>query len=221
MIAWVGPAAQAPAADRRIDLGGRAVIPGFVDSPHPPRLRRRPRGRVRRADDAASATTAAASRVDRRRHPRRDDDELRALLAARVAEMRAQGTTTVEIKSGYGLTVDDEARALRIAREVTAEIDLPRRARRARRGADAATATSTWSPAPMLAACAPHAPLGRRVLRAASPHAFDGDEARAVLDAGRAAGLELRVHGNQLGPGPGVALAVELGRRAASTTAPT
>ena len=64
---------------------------------------------------------------------------------------------------------------------------------------------------PMLAACAPHARWIDVFCEPASPHAFDGDEARAVLEAGRAAGLGLRVHGNQLGPGPGVALAVELG----------
>jgi len=64
---------------------------------------------------------------------------------------------------------------------------------------------------PMLAACAPHARWVDVFCEPASPHAFDGDEARAVLEAGRAAGLGLRVHGNQLGPGPGVALAVELG----------
>ena len=60
-----------------------------------------------------------ASSVDATRAA--SDEELRALVGARVAEMRAQGTTTVEIKSGYGLNVEDEARSLRIAAEFTSE----------------------------------------------------------------------------------------------------
>jgi imidazolonepropionase len=144
------------------------------------------------------------------------DDELRALVAARVAEMRAQGTTTVEIKSGYGLTLDDELRSLRIARELTphttflgAHVVPPEYATRRAAYVDLVTG-------PMLDAivaeggadlaayidvfCEPH-----------SAHAFDGDEARTILEAGRRAGLGLRVHGNQLGHGPGVQLACELG----------
>jgi imidazolonepropionase len=123
--------------------------------------------------------------------------------------MRRQGTTTVEVKSGYGLTVDDEVRALRLAGEVTAETTFL--------GAHvvpAGTARDAYLDlvtGPMLAACAPHARWADVFCEPASPHAFDGDEARAVLEAARAAGLGLRVHGNQLGPGPGVRLAVELG----------
>src|SRR4029453_349784 len=68
---------------------------------------------------------------------------------------------------------------------------------------------------PMLAACAPHARWIDVFCEPASAHAFDGDEARAVLMAGRAAGLGLRVHANQLSAGPGVQLAVELGAASA------
>jgi imidazolonepropionase len=67
----------------------------------------------------------------------------------------------------------------------------------------------------MLAACAPHARWVDVFCEPGSPHAFDGDEARAVLTAGRAAGLDLRVHANQLTAGPGVRLAVELGAASA------
>jgi imidazolonepropionase len=63
----------------------------------------------------------------------------------------------------------------------------------------------------MLDACAPRARWIDVFCEPASPHAFDADEARAVLTAGRNAGLLLRVHGNQLAAGPGVRLAVELG----------
>ncbi len=139
------------------------------------------------------------------------DDELRALLRARVAEMRALGTTTVEVKGGYGLTVDDEVRALRLAREVTDETTflgahvVPPEAR----GDRAAYLDLVCGP--MLAACAPYARWVDVFCEPASAYAFTGDEARRVLTAGRDAGLGLRVHGNQLSAGPGVRLAVELG----------
>jgi imidazolonepropionase len=123
--------------------------------------------------------------------------------------MRAQGTTTVEIKSGYGLTVADEERALRLAAEVTPETTFLG-AHVVPSGADR-RAYVDLVVGPMLTACAPHARWVDVFCEPHSPHAFDGDEAATVLKAGRAAGLGLRVHGNQLGPGPGVALAVELG----------
>jgi imidazolonepropionase len=155
-----------------------------------------------RYDGGGIARTVAATRGA-------SDDELRVLLSARIAEMRAQGTGTVEIKSGYGLTVEHEARLLRLAGEVTDETTF----------LGAHVCPEGIRPAdyldlvtgPMLAACAPHARWIDVFCEPASPHAFDGDQARAVLTAGRAAGLGLRVHGNQLGHGPGVALAVELG----------
>ncbi len=207
-VAWVGAARDAPAADRRIDVNGRAVVPGFVDThthlvftgDRSAEFAARMAGE--RYDGGGIAATVAATRAAA-------DDALRAALDARVAEMRAQGTTTVEIKSGYGLTVADEERALRLAAEVTPETTflgahvVPEGTHR--------RAYVDLVVGPMLAACAPHARWIDVFCEPHSPHAFDGDEALAVLQAGRAAGLGLRVHGNQLGPGPGVALAVELG----------
>ena len=209
VIAWVGDAASAPAADRRVDVGGRAVLPGFVDS----------HSHLVFAGDRAGEFTArmtgvpydgggigvsmAATRAA-------TDEELTTLVASRVAEMRDQGTTTVEIKGGYGLTVADEARALRIASQFTTETTflgahvVPPEAR-ADRAAYVELVTGE-----MLAACAPHARWGDVFCEPHSPYAFDEAESRAVLLAARAAGLQLRVHGNQLGPGPGVQLAVEL-----------
>ncbi|MDF2746315.1 MAG: imidazolonepropionase, partial [Propionibacteriaceae bacterium] len=119
-VTWIGPSTEAPAADRRIDLGGRALLPGFVDA-HTHLVFAGDRGdefAARMAgqpyDGGGIGATVAATRAG-------SDDELRRLVAGRVAEMRRQGTTTVEIKSGYGLTVGDELRALRIARELTPE----------------------------------------------------------------------------------------------------
>ena len=209
-IAWVGTSTSAPDADRSVDLGGRAVLPGFVDS-HSHLVFAGDRSREfaarmagERYDGGGIGVSVAATR-------QASDDELRALVAARVAEMRAQGTTTVEIKGGYGLTVEDEARALRIAAEFTTETTFL--------GAHVVPAEYSGDrPAyvdlvtgPMLAAAAPHARWVDVFCEPHSPHAFTEEEARAVLVAGELAGLGLRVHGNQLGPGPGVQLAVELG----------
>ncbi|MGZ6868916.1 MAG: amidohydrolase family protein, partial [Frankiaceae bacterium] len=161
-----------------------------------------------RYDGGGIASTVAATR-------KAPDDVLRARLSGLVAEARAQGTTTVEIKSGYGLTVDDEARCLRLAAEVTPETTFlgahvvpPEYAGRTAEYVGLVTG-------PMLAACAPWARWIDVFCEPGSAHAFDGDEARAVLTAGRAAGLELRVHANQLTAGPGVRLAVELGAASA------
>jgi imidazolonepropionase len=210
VVAWVGPQAEAPAADRRVDVGGRAVLPGFVDS-HAHLVFAGDRGdefAARMAgtpyDGGGIGVSVAATRAA-------TDEELRGLLAARVAEMRAQGTTTVEVKSGYGLTVEDEVRALRLAREVTSETTfLGAHVVPAEYAADRAAYVDLVT-GPMLAAAAPHARWVDVFCEPHSAHAYTADEARAVLVAGRGAGLGLRVHGNQLGPGPGVQLAVELG----------
>ncbi len=207
-IVWMGPAVEAPSADERLDLGGRAVLPGFVDShshlvyagDRAAEFAARMAGRP--YDGGGIGVTVAATRAA-------SDEELRELLAGRLAEMRAQGTTTVEVKSGYGLSVEHEARLLRLAREVTGETTYLG-AHVVPAGADRAAYLDLVT-GPMLAACAPHARWVDVFCEPASAHAFTEDEARTVLLAGRAAGLGLRVHGNQLGHGPGVRLAVELG----------
>jgi imidazolonepropionase len=210
MIAWIGPAADVPAADTKIDVAGRVIIPGFVDS-HSHLVFAGDRGAefVARMtgqpyDGGGIGVTVAATREA-------SDEELTRLLASRIDELQTLGTTTIEIKSGYGLTVADEVRALQIARQFTAETTflgahvIPAEYARDRAGyVDLVTG-------PMLQAAAPYARWIDVFCEPHSPHAFDAEEARAVLSAGSDAGLGLRVHGNQLGPGPGVQLAVELG----------
>ena len=209
-IAWVGEASAAPAADSVIDLEGRCVTPGFVDShahlvfagDRSEEFAARMSGQA--YDGGGIGVSVAATRAA-------DDDWLRAALAARIAEMRAQGTSTVEVKSGYGLTVADEERALRLAAEVTDEVTyLGAHVVPAEMREDRAAYVSLVT-GEMLTACAPHARWIDVFCEPHSPHAFTGEESREVLLAGRAAGLGLRVHGNQLGHGPGVRLACELG----------
>ncbi|WP_122262967.1 imidazolonepropionase [Ornithinimicrobium cerasi] len=214
VVEWIGPADRAPAADWAVDLEGRAVVPGFVDS-HSHLVFAGDRSAEFAArmsgtpyDGGGIAVTVSATRAA-------SDGDLRSLLQHRVQEMRSQGTTTVEVKSGYGLTVEDEVRALRLAGEVTSEVTYlgahvvpPERRDGSSRGRAAYLDLVCGE---MLEACAPHARWVDVFCEPASPHAFDGEESRRVLEAGRAAGLGLRVHGNQLGEGPGVQLAVELG----------
>jgi imidazolonepropionase len=209
MIVWIGSAAETPAADARIDIAGRAIVPGFVDS-HSHLVFAGDRATEFAArmtgqpyDGGGIGDTVAATRAA-------TDDELTRLLGMRIDELRALGTTTIEIKSGYGLSVADELRILQIASRVTAETTflgahvVPAGYRQDRAG------YIDLVSGPMLQAATPHARWIDVFCEPHAPYAFDADEARRVLTAGAAAGLGLRVHGNQLGPGPGVQLAVEL-----------
>ncbi|MFB6991294.1 imidazolonepropionase [Streptomyces sp. NPDC056304] len=210
-VVWTGESSKAPATDNAVDAGGRAAIPGFVDS-HSHLLfagDRTEEFNARMSGRAYSAggirTTVAATRAA-------TDEELSANVARYLAEGLRQGTTTFETKSGYGLTVEDEARALRIAARHTEEVTYL--------GAHIVSPDYADDPAgyvdlvtgPMLDACAPYA---RWVDVFCEKGAFDGDQARAILTAGIAKGLHPRVHANQLGHGPGVQLAVELGAASA------
>jgi imidazolonepropionase len=206
-VQWVGPRREAPPTDDARDLGGRAVIPGFVDS-HSHLVFAGDRAAefaARMAGESYAAggirTTVAATRAA-------TDEQLAANVARLVAEMRRQGTTTVEIKSGYGLSVVDEARSLAVARQYTEETTFL--------GAHVVPPEYADDPAgyvdlvtgPMLEAVAPYAAW---IDVFCERGAFDEDQARTILAAGRAAGLRGRLHANQIGPGPGVRLACELG----------
>jgi imidazolonepropionase len=206
-VVWVGRRPDAPAADASRDLGGRAVLPGFVDS-HSHLVFAGDRAAefaARMAGESYAAggirTTVAATRAA-------TDEQLSANVARLVAEMRRQGTTTVEIKSGYGLTTLDEARCLAVARQFTEETTYL--------GAHVVPPEYADDPAgyvdlvtgPMLDAAAPHASW---IDAFCERGAFDHDQARTILLAGAQRGLQGRLHANQLGPGPGVQLACELG----------
>ncbi|WP_431044045.1 imidazolonepropionase [Streptomyces sp. P1-3] len=210
-IAWVGPSSKAPGTDNRVDAAGRAVLPGFVDShshlvfagDRTEEFNARMSGRPYSA--GGIRTTVAATRAASR-------NTLHAGVGRYVAEARRQGTTTIEIKSGYGLTVEDEARALEIAAAHTDEVTFLGAHIVAPEFADRPDAYVDLVTGPMLDACAPYA---RWIDVFCEQGAFDGDQARTILTAGAARGLTPRVHANQLSQGPGVQLAVELGAASA------
>ncbi|MFD5704422.1 imidazolonepropionase [Streptomyces lasiicapitis] len=205
-VAWVGPTAKAPAADETYDAKGRAAIPGFVDShshllfagDRTKEFNARMEGRPYEA--GGIRTTVAATRAA-------TDAELEANVTHYLREALLQGTTTFETKSGYGLTTEDEARALRIAARHTDEVTFLGAHIVSPDYADDPAAYVALVTGEMLQACAPHA---RWVDVFCEKGAFDGDQARAILTAGKAKGLHPRVHANQLSYGPGVQLAVEL-----------
>ncbi|MFI7443721.1 imidazolonepropionase [Nonomuraea indica] len=213
VVIWAGPRQRIPegAARERVDAEGRAVIPGFVDS-HAHLVFAGDRTREFEARMSGRPYTAGGIRTTVAATRAATDDELRANLRRLVAEALRSGTTTVECKSGYGLTVEDEARSLRLAAEQADEVTYL--------GAHVVPPEYAGKPdtyvdlvcGEMLDACAPHA---RWIDVFCDRGAFDGDQTRAILAAGKERGLVPRVHAGQLGPGPGVAIAVELGAASA------
>ena len=194
-------------ADERIDAEGACVLPGFVDS-HTHLVFAGDRAAEFTARMAGEPYDGGGIRVTTDATRAATTDELDRFLRRRLDEAHRAGTTTIEIKSGYGLNVDDERRSLEIARDHTAETTFL--------GAHLLPAEYAGRPDDyvhlvcneMLDQAAPHAAW---VDAFCETGAFDADQCRAVLDAGRAAGLGLRLHGNQLGHGPGVQLAVACG----------
>lgn len=206
-VAWVGAAGDAPDADEVVDAGARAMIPGFVDS-HSHLVFGGDRAAEFEARMAGQKYAAGGIRSTVAATRAASDDELRARLRGFLDEMLAQGTTTVEIKSGYGLSVADEERLVRLAAEATAEVTFLGAHVVPAEYADRADDYVDLVVGPMLDACAPHA---KWIDVFCETGAFTVPQSRRVLEAGIARGLAPRVHASQLGPGEGVRLAVELG----------
>jgi imidazolonepropionase len=210
-VAWTGPASRAPAADHRADCGGGTVLPGFVDS-HAHLIFGGERSAEFAARMAGQPYQAGGIRATVAATREASDGQLRANAHHLAREMLGQGTTTLECKSGYGLTVADERRSVALAAEITPEVTYL--------GAHVVAPEFDGDPdgyvalvcGPMLAACAPYA---RWIDVFCERGAFGADAARQVIAAGRKAGLRPRVHANQLGPGPGVRVAVECGAASA------
>jgi len=203
--------AGGPVADERLDAGGRCVIPGFVDS-HTHLVFAGERSQEFAARMAGAPYAAGGIRDTVQATRAAGADELRSLAAARRREALRAGITTIEIKSGYALDVEGEARLCALACELSDEVTFL--------GAHVVPDEYAQRPddyvalvcGEMLSACRPHA---RWIDVFCEQGAFDADQSRSVLRAGRDAGLGLRVHASQLGIGPGVQLAVEMGAASA------
>ena len=205
-VLWSGPDLDAPAADEMIDAHGAAVVPGFVDS-HTHAIfagERSDEFEARMAgvayDGGGIARTVSATRAA-------DLDDLRGQSGTRVDELRAGGVTTVEIKSGYALTITGELRLLDIAGELGDEVTflgahvVPEEFEHDRDGYVALVAGA------MTEACAPRA---KWVDVFCDRGAFSVDETRHILTSARRAGLQPRLHANQLADIGAIALAVEM-----------
>jgi imidazolonepropionase len=205
-VSWVGPTQSAPQADTSIDAEGGSVIPGFVDShthavfasDRLPDFLARMNGTKYESGGIKTTVNAVRSATD---------NEIRNHLENAVVEFTQHGITTFEIKSGYGLDVANETRALRIAREFTEETTflgahvVPSEYSADRRG------YIDLVVGPMLDSVTPFA---KWIDVFCDQGAFTPDEAREILTAGKKKGMLGRLHGNQLGDTGGIELAVEM-----------
>ncbi|MFX1818154.1 imidazolonepropionase [Pseudarthrobacter sp. CC4] len=202
-ISWIGAAADAPAADDAVDAGGRALLPGWVDS-HTHLLFAGDRTAEFEARMAGESYSAGGIAVTMKATRATSDFDLTRLALGRVAEAVSQGTTYLETKTGYGLDVEHEARSARIASTVADQATYLG-AHLVPSGQDPEAYTDLVC-GPMLTAVRPYVQWADVFCEEG---AFTAGQSRRVLEACRDAGLGLRVHGNQLGEGPGVQLAVE------------
>ena len=212
-IVWVGRSGECPDADgvQRVDAQGRAVLPGFVDS-HGHLMFAGDRAQEFASRMAGEAYTAGGIASTMRATRAADDEVLQANLLRLIREAQASGTTTIESKSGYGLSTHDEMRSLRVARAHVDEVTY----------LGAHVVPTEYKDRPddyvslvcgeMLDACAPYATW---IDVFCDRGAFDVDQAREIFKAGIAKGLKPRIHANQLQHGPGVQLAVEIGAASA------
>ena len=208
VVAWAGSDTDAPThhIKHRFDAHGRAVIPGFVDS-HTHMIFAGDRSKEFRARMLGESYTAGgiAHTVEKTRAA--SDQTLRNNAQSLLNEAYSSGTTTIEIKSGYGLTVNDERRSLEIAQSFTDETTFL--------GAHVVPVEYKKNPkdyvdlvtGPMLDAVAP---FSKWIDVFCDKGAFSVDDARTILKVGISKGLLPRLHANQLQEGHGVRLGVEL-----------
>ena len=208
VIAWAGPTVDAPTKQikKTIDAERMCVLPGYVDS-HTHLIFAGDRSNEFRSRMLGESYTAGgiASTVEKTR--KASDALLLSHAQFLLAQAHAGGTTTVEIKSGYGLTLKDERRSLEIAQKISNETTFL--------GAHVVPVEYRDSPkdyvdlvcGPMLDAVQPFA---KWIDVFCDKGAFAVDDARRILKAGIAKGLLPRIHANQLHEGQGVSLGVEL-----------
>ncbi|WP_051164430.1 imidazolonepropionase [Nocardia testacea] len=207
VVAWVGDSRDAPAADTAHDLGGRAVLPGFVES-HSHLVFAGDRAAEFAARMSGEKYGAGGIRTTIEATRAASDEQLAGTVRRLMDESLRSGSTTVECKTGYGQRTADELRSAQIAGRFTDEVTLLAAHVPPPEYAGRADDYVRMVCEEMIEVCAPHA---KWIDVFCERGAFDRDQAHAVLSAGVAHGLIPRVHGNQLGEGPGVRLAVEMG----------
>lgn len=207
VVAWVGDSRDAPAADTAYDLGGRAVLPGFVES-HSHLVFAGDRAAEFAARMSGEKYGAGGIRTTIEATRAASDDQLAGTVRRLMDESLRSGSTTVECKTGYGQRTADELRSAQIAGRFTDEVTLLAAHVPPPEYAGRTDDYVRMVCEEMIEVCAPHA---KWIDVFCERGAFDREQAHAVLSAGVAHGLIPRVHGNQLGEGPGVRLAVEMG----------
>ena len=205
-VKWVGASESAPSAEKSVDASGKCVIPGFVDSHnHLIFAGDRSAEFAARMNGQRYEAGGIAYTVDLTR--KASDSDLLSNAQRLQHEALHSGTTTIEIKSGYGLTVKDEVRSLSIAKQLTEETTFL--------GAHVVPSEFMGKAddyvdlvcGQMLAEVKPHA---KWIDVFCDRGAFTTEQARKILNAGIAAGLQPRLHANQLEQGDGISLGVEL-----------
>ena len=206
IVSWVGQSSDADSSIPKTDVGGRALIPGFVDS-HSHLMFAGDRSQEFAARMAGVPYSAGGIKVTTSATRSASDDQLRNVARGLIKEMHESGTTTVEIKSGYGLDVATEERSVRIASELTDEVTFLGAHLVAPEFSSDADAYVDLVVGEMLNACAPHS---NWIDVFCDRGAFTTAQSRRILEAGIAKNLKPRIHLNQLEQGDGIAMAIEL-----------
>jgi imidazolonepropionase len=204
LVSWVGQDDAAPSCDSVVDVAGKCVIPGFVDS-HAHLMFAGSREQEFEARMAGVSYSAGGIKTTVAKTRSATDDELRANAQKLISEFYQSGVTHFEIKSGYGLDVETEVRSLKIASEFTEDTTFL--------GAHVVPADQDPKKyielvsTTMLDAVQPYA---KWIDVFCDRGAFTLTQTRKVLEAGIAKGLLPRLHANQLQDLGAIALAVEL-----------
>lgn len=206
IVSWVGQASDADSSVHQKDVGGRALVPGFVDS-HSHLMFAGDRSEEFAARMAGVPYSAGGIKITTDATRSASDDQLRNVARGLIKEMHESGTTTIEIKSGYGLDVATEERSVRIASELTDEVTFLGAHVVAPEFSSNADAYVDLVVGEMLNVCAPHASW---IDVFCDRGAFTTAQSRRILQAGIAKQLKPRIHLNQLEQGDGIAMAIEL-----------
>jgi imidazolonepropionase len=201
IVSWVGQASEADSSIPKTDVGGRTLIPGFVDS-HSHLMFAGDRSEEFAARMAGVPYSAGGIKVTTEATRSASNDKLRNVARGLIKEMHESGTTTIEIKSGYGLDVATEMRSVRIAAELTDEVTFL--------GAHVVApefSSDADGYVELINACAPHS---NWIDVFCDRGAFTTTQTRRILEAGIAKNLKPRIHLNQLEQGDGIAMAIEL-----------